>query len=87
MTLADRALTPKLAGSDLVVAVDIGREHVITRLTVGGAAGRFSVDGKAVYGDDGAEPITALRVASDGRLYQLRTSPAAGASVARYVLR
>jgi len=87
MTLGNRALTPTLVGGDLVVAVDIGREHVVTRLTVAGAGGRFSADGKAVYGDDGAEPITALRVASDGRLYQLRTSPAAGASVARYALR
>jgi hypothetical protein len=87
MTLADRALTPTLVRGDLVVAVDIGREHVVTRLTVNGADGRFSVDGKAVYGDDGAMPITALRVAADGRLYQLRTSPNVGASVARYALR
>ena len=87
MTLANRALTPTFVRGDLVVAVDIGREHVVTRLTVSGANGRFSVDGKAVYGDDGEMPITALRVASDGRLYQLRTSPDAGASVARYALR
>jgi hypothetical protein len=86
MTLADRALTPTLVRGDPVVAVDIGREHVITRLTVNGAD-RFSVDGKAVYGDDGVMAITALRVASDGRLYQLRTSPKVGASVARYALR
>ena len=87
IALADRALTPTVVGGDLVVAVDIGREHVVTRLTVSGAGSRFSVDGNAVYGDDGGEPITALRVASDGRLYQLRTSPNAGASVARYALR
>ena len=87
MTLANRALTPTLVRGDLVVAVDIGREHVVTRLTVSGAGGRFSVDGNAVYGDDGVEPITALRVAPDGRIYQLRTSPAAGANVARYALR
>jgi hypothetical protein len=95
VTLAGRVLTPKLTGNDLIVQVDVSRqsagkvlwEHEVVRLTPEGARAPFAVDAKAVYGDDGVMPITALRVASDGRLYQLRTSPNAGASVARYALR
>ena len=95
LALARRALTPALVGGELVVQLDVSRqtknkffwEHVVLRLApTGGTRERFSLDAKAVWGDDGAEPITALRAASDGRLYQLRTNPRVGASVARYSL-
>jgi hypothetical protein len=42
---------------------------------------RFALDARAVWGDT---PITGVRVGPDGRLYQLRTSPTTGVSVARY---
>jgi hypothetical protein len=95
VALADRVLTPTLKGDDLVAALDVSRqaggaflwEHEIVRLTPSGVGGQFAVDAKAVYGDDGVEPITALRFAGGGRIYQLRTSPKRGASVARYALR
>jgi hypothetical protein len=94
LTLARRALTPDLVGGDLVVQLDVSRqtkgafqwEHKILRLNPSGSRPSFSLDAKAVYGDDGAEPITALRIGADGHLYQLRTSPMTGASVARYSL-
>ncbi len=89
-----RALTPALVGRDLVVQVDVSRqleskllfEHVVMRLTPTGGRDRLSLDARAVWGDDGAEPITALRVGSDGRLYQLRTNPKTGLTIARYSL-
>jgi hypothetical protein len=91
---AQRALTPALVGGDLVVQIDVSRqltsrlllEHVVMRLTATGARVRFSLAGKGVWGDDGAEPITALRVGPDGRLYQLRTNPQTGLTIARYSL-
>jgi hypothetical protein len=89
-----RALTPALVAGDLVVQLDVSRqakgvflwEHEILRLTRSGSRTSFALDAKAVYGDDGAEPIDALRVAPNGRLYQLRTSPSSGVSIARYSL-
>jgi hypothetical protein len=92
--LAQRALTPALVGGVLVVQLDVSRpagdkslfEHVVMRLAPNGMRQSFSLDAKAVWGDDGAEAITALRVGSDGRLYQLRTNPKSGASIARYSL-
>jgi hypothetical protein len=94
IALAQRALTPALVGGELVVQVDVSRqvkndilwEHVIMRLAPNGTRQRFSLDAKAVWGDDGAEPITPLRIGSEGRLYQLRTNPKTGASIARYSL-
>jgi len=92
--LGQRALTPALVGGVLVVQLDVSRqvaskflfEHVVMRLAPNGMRQSFSLDAKAVWGDDGAEEITALRVGSDGRLYQLRTNPKSGASIARYSL-
>jgi hypothetical protein len=89
-----RALTPALVAGDLVVQLDVSRqakgvflwEHEILRLTRSGSRTSFALDAKAVYGDDGAEPIDALRVAPNGRLYQLRTNPSSGVSIARYSL-
>jgi hypothetical protein len=94
LALAPRTLTPALVGGDLVVQVDVSRqlkgtflwEHVVMRLSPSGTRDRFSLDAKAVWGDDGAEPITALRVGSNGRLYQLRTNPKTGLKVASYSL-
>ena len=94
LALAQRALTPALIGGDLVVQVDVSRqlkgtflwEHVVMRLSPSGTRDRFSLDAKAVWGDDGAEPITALRVGSNGKLYQLRTNPKTGLKIARFSL-
>ena len=61
-------------------------EHLILRLGQSGASKRFSLDANAVCCYDGTGASTLLRVASDGRLYQLRTDPKTGARVARYSL-
>jgi hypothetical protein len=92
--LTQRALTPALVGGVLVVQLDVSRqvgskflfEHVVLRLAPNGMRQSFSLGAKAVWGDDGTAAITALRVGSDGRLYQLRTNPKSGASIARYSL-
>ncbi len=85
--------TPALVGGDPVVVVDALQqtnvnppwEHRVLRLALtGGASVRFTLDPRVVEGVDA--PITVLRVGSDGQLYQLRTSPTAGVSIARYSL-
>lgn len=90
LLLDQRALTPAQIGGDLVVELDFARstklEHQVLRLTENGVGKRLALDAKAVWGDDGAESITALRVGPDGRLYQLRTNPKTGVSIARYSL-
>jgi hypothetical protein len=94
LELAPGALTPAMVGGELVVQLDVSRqakvaflwEHQILRLTPSGSRTSFSLDAKALCCNDGALPITPLRVASDGRLYQLRTNPKTGASIARYSL-
>jgi hypothetical protein len=83
---------PALVGGDLVVTLGVGKwrakddclhEYVVLRL--GPAAGtrvRFALDARAAWGDT----VTALRVGPDGKLYQLRSNPATGVSIARYSL-
>jgi hypothetical protein len=90
-----RALTPALVDGDLVVPFDVSRqdkttfrwEHMIVRLGVdGGARRRFALDAQAAWDPDGSTVLTPLRVGLDGRLYQLRSDPSTGVSVARYSL-
>jgi hypothetical protein len=84
------ALTPALVGGDPVVSVDVWRqerlEHIVLRLTTTGAGRPFALDGRAVWGDDGTGSSTPLRIGPDRRLYQLRTNPNTGLSIARYSL-
>jgi hypothetical protein len=94
MALAPSALTPAVVGGQLIVQLDVSRqtgalsEHMILRLGQSGSIGkRFSLAANAVCCYDGTGASTPLRVASDGRLYQLRTDPKSGARVARYSLR
>jgi hypothetical protein len=85
--------TPALAGGDPVVVLEVSKqtsarflyEYEVLRLARGGTSLRFAVTPavRAVWGD---APVTGVRVGPDGRLYQLRTSPTAGVSVARYSL-
>jgi hypothetical protein len=93
--LGEVRAAPALVGSDLVVAVDVTQqsqgkllwEHLILRLGPGGAVKqRFTLDARAAWDPDGTTVSTALRVGPDGRLYQLRTDPKTGASIARYSL-
>jgi hypothetical protein len=95
LALAPRALTPALVGGELVVSLDVSRqaghkflwEHLVLRLAAtGGTHERLSLDAHAVAGDDGTGSGTPLRVGRDGRLYQLRTDPKTGMSIARYSL-
>jgi hypothetical protein len=85
--------TAALLGRDLVVAVDVTREtetkflyeHLILRLgSAGGTRARLALDPHVISGLD--VPITELRVGPDGRLYQLRSDPTKGVSIAGYSL-
>jgi hypothetical protein len=88
--VVSRGLTSALVRGDLVGAVDFTGgarvEHVVLRLSSTGARAQISLDAKALWGAGGAETVTALRVGSDGRLYQLRTSPKTGLAIASYSL-
>jgi hypothetical protein len=84
-------LIAELRGGDLVVGLDVtapGKtfrwEHLVLRLRSTGGVGRLTLDGRAVWDPDGTTARTTLRVAGDGRLYQLRTDPAKGVTVAAY---
>jgi hypothetical protein len=94
LELARGVLTPSLVGGELIVQLDVSRqtsgaflfEHQILRLGPSGSRTSFSLDAKAVCCNDGTGPLTPLRIASDDRLYQLRTNPKTGLSIARYSL-
>ena len=82
---------PALVGGDPVVALGVSQqtttrflyEYLVLRLAPsGGTQIRFALDARAVWGDD----HIALRVGPDGQLYQLRSSPDTGVSIARYSL-
>jgi hypothetical protein len=83
-------VTPAMVGGDLVVTLDVSQqtenkfllEHLVLRLAPTGATQRFALDPHAVWGDT----ITELGVGPDGQLYQLRTDPTTGVSIARYSL-
>ena len=90
LLLDQRALTPARIGGDLVVQLDVSQranlEYQVLRLTDNGVGKRLALDARAVWGDDGAGAVTALRVGPNGGLYQLRTDPKTGVSIARYSL-
>ena len=87
------AATPALVGGDPVVVLEVtqqtkSRGRTSTRFCgwpgpVGPACGSDRSEVRVVYGD---APMTGLRVGPDGQLYQLRSSRAAGVSIARYSL-
>jgi hypothetical protein len=91
LTLDQRALTPALVRGELVAQLDFPQraklEHQVLRLTPTGIGKSLALDAHTVWGDDGAASVTALRVGPDGKLYQLRTNPKTGVSIARYSLR
>ena len=94
LALAPGTLTPAIVAGDLVVQLDVSRqakgaflwEHQVLRLTSSGSRASFSLDAKAVCCNDGTGAITPLRIASEGRLYQLRTNPKTGVQINRYSL-
>jgi hypothetical protein len=77
---------PALAGPNLVVPLDVSAgsrwEQVILRLGSAGGS-QFALAGPSVLGGNLVSP---LRLGSDGRLYQLRTSAKTGTTVAAYAL-
>jgi hypothetical protein len=84
-------LVPTLVGGELAVGVGVYRgqqsETTILRLGSSGATRlRLELDARAVWDPEDATARSTVRIASDGRLYQLRTSPTTGVSVARYSL-
>jgi hypothetical protein len=78
---------PALVHGDLVVPLEVSRgaraERVILRLGPSGVRRSFSVAAHPVVGET---TFAALRIAPDGRLYQLKTSLSAGASIVSYSL-
>ncbi len=81
---------PAVVGGDpvLMFAVFDFKKHLfeyeVVRLSsTGGIRERFSLSGRAAFGD---LIITGLRVGYDGKLYQLRSSPDFGVRIARYSL-
>jgi hypothetical protein len=92
--LGAQGTTPAMVGGDPVVVVEVSQqtktkflyEYEVLRLArAGGTSLRFAIapEGRVVYGE---APMTGLRVGPDGQLYQLRSSRAAGVSIARYSL-
>jgi hypothetical protein len=84
------ATAPALVGGDLVLPLEVSaRQHwekLVVRLAPTGAIrARVALADRPLLGE--VNLFAPLRVAADGTLYQLRTSLAAGASVARYALR
>jgi len=77
-----------LVGGDLVVPLQVTHgprsEQLILRLGPAGARQILSVPDRPVVGE--MNPFLPLRVAADGSLYELQTSIASGATVARYSL-
>jgi len=94
LALAPGTLTPAIVAGDLVVQLDVSRqakgaflwEHQVLRLTSSGSRASFSLDAKAVCCNDGTGAVTPLRIASEGRLYQLHTNPKTGVQINRYSL-
>jgi len=83
--------TPDLVHGDPVVVLDVQTglntprikwEYEVLRLSATGTRTRFSLH-RTVYGDN---LFADVRIGADGNLYQLGSSPAAGASVSRYSL-
>ena len=84
------AAAPALVGGELVFPLEVSAqqhwEQLIVRLRPGGGTRiRFALDDHPVVGE--VNLFAALRIGSDGRLYQLRTSLKTGVSIARYSLR
>jgi hypothetical protein len=82
-------LVPTVVGADLVVGVGVYQgnksETMILRLSSSGVTRtRLALDARAVWDPDGTTARSTVRVGPDGRLYQLRTDPVKGVSVARY---
>jgi hypothetical protein len=79
-----------MIGGDLVVVLDVSRktqwEHLVLRLGGQGIRQHFALDARAVWDPDGTAAGASVRVGPDGQLYQLRTNPTSGVSVARYSL-
>jgi hypothetical protein len=93
--LAIMRAVPALVGDDLVVTVDASQnvnqtfrwEHMVLRLGSRSRTGQqLALDARALWDPDGTTGRTPLRVGMDGQLYQLRTNPRTGVSVARYSL-
>ena len=84
--LSTLAAAPALVGGSLVLPFEIssGRhwEKLVVRL---GSHVRLTLADWPLVGE--VNLFAPLRIGSDGRLYQLRTSLVAGASVASYALR
>jgi hypothetical protein len=87
-------LVSALVGDDLVVGIDMtstGKplrwERLVLRLgSSGGVRQQLVLDGHAVWDPDGTTARTTLRLGADGRLYELRTDPAKGLTIATYAL-
>jgi hypothetical protein len=93
-TIGPERISATLVGGDLAVAVSVTRdgtpfrwENVVLRLTADGRVrSRIVLNPRSVWDPDGSTARTTTKIAPDGRLYQLRTDPTKGLTVARYSL-
>jgi hypothetical protein len=84
--LSGLAAAPVLVGGDPVVVFEVSNGHRWEKLVVRlGHSLRLTLDDRPIVGE--VNLFAPLRIESDGRLYELRTSLGEGASVARYSLR
>jgi hypothetical protein len=84
-------IVPVAVGNDVLVGLGVyqGRksETTMLRLSASGPTRvRLVLDARAVWDPDGTTARSTIRIGPDGQLYQLRTDPAKGLSVARYSL-
>ena len=83
--LSGLAAAPALVGGDPVVPFEVSSGHRWQKLVVRlGTSVRLTLADRPIVGE--VNLFAPLRITSDGRLYQLRTSLTSGASVARYSL-
>jgi hypothetical protein len=90
--LAGNLTVPQWVAGSLVMSVDVFSsmsssspdiETIVLRLpATGGPVAMMSLSPRVTFGDT----ITTLRVGPDGNLYQLRSDPSTGVSIARYTL-
>lgn len=84
--LSTLAAAPVLVGGSPVVAFEISSGRRWEKLVVHlGSPGRLTLADRPLVGE--VNLFAPLRITSDGRLYQLRTSMTTGASVASYAVR
>ena len=87
-------ISAALSGGDLIVTLSVTRngrpfrwEDIVLRLTTDGRIrSRIVLNPRTVWDPDGTTARTTVRIAPDGRLYQLTTDPTRGLTITRFSL-